>query len=154
MNTLDIHHICMFTWTLRWNVHLQSRRWGCWEGLKRGAVVTLSVISSVQRSEALSVEIWPFTNCSSPTYWNKGVRFHTGAVLEWACHMLILSFPLVSYYSMQFSDAHAGHLETGLRLRNPDTLYPIFISDQTPLPCFISEDVPLLGPPFCILYIL
>lgn len=47
--------------------------------------------------------------------------------------MLIIYFPLVSYISMQFSDAHAGHLETGLGLRKPDNPYPIFISDQTPL---------------------
>lgn len=47
--------------------------------------------------------------------------------------MLIISFPLVSYISMQFSGSHAGHLETGLRLRNPDILYHIFVSDQTPL---------------------
>lgn len=64
---------------------------------------------------------------------NEGVTFYTsGTVLEWDCHMLIISFPLVSYISMQFSDAHAGHLETGLRLRNPDFLYPILISDQPP----------------------
>lgn len=35
---------------------------------------------------------------------------------------------------MQFSDGHAGHRQTGRRLRNPDILYPIFISDQIPLP--------------------
>lgn len=81
------------------------------------------------------------TNCSLPMYWNKRVTFYTsGTVLEWDSHMLMISFSLVSYISMQFSDGHAGHRQTGLRLRNPDVLYPIFISDQTPPPpCFISE---------------
>lgn len=43
------------------------------------------------------------TNCSLPMYWNKRVTFYTsGTVLEWDCHTLIISFPLVSYISMQF----------------------------------------------------
>lgn len=94
------------------------------------------------------------TNCSSPMYWNKRVTFYTsGTVLEWDCHMLISHPPpLVSYISMQFSDGHAGHLDAGLRLRNPAILYPTLVSDQMPL--FHIGVVPLPGLPFCILYIL
>lgn len=89
------------------------------------------------------------TNCS-PMFWNKRVKFSTSrTVLEWDSHMLIISFPLVSYISMQFSECHAGHLETGLRLRNPDILYPFSISGQTPLPCSISDQSLSLDHHFC-----
>lgn len=38
--------------------------------------------------------------------------------------MLTLYFSLVRYLSMQFSDSHAGLIETGLRLRNLTSFIP------------------------------
>lgn len=128
-------------------MHLQSRCWGSLEELSQEPLFSIvqlwnyvaHLISPAFRSSHSGDLTFPFsvtnlaTNCSLPVYWNKRVTFYTwGTVLEWDCHMLIISFPLVSYISMQFSDSHAGHLETGLRLRNPDILYPILVSDQTP----------------------
>lgn len=89
------------------------------------------------------------TNCS--LYWNERVTFYTqGTVLEWDCHVLVSPPYILSLCN--FSDDHACHIETGLRLRNPDIPYSIFISDQTLL--FRIRVVPLHGPVFCILYIL
>lgn len=53
-------------------------------------------------------------------------------MLEWDCYMLVIFFPLVSYISMQFSDGHAGHLETGLRLRNPTSCIPSYDCRPSP----------------------
>lgn len=144
-------------------VFWRSRGWGCWRTSRREQLFsTVQLFNSVAHlispafgslasgdlSFPLSVTNLT-TNCSSPMYWNKRVKFSTsGTVLEWDSHMLIISFPLVSYISMQFSDCHAGHLETGLRLRNPGILYPFSISDRTPLPLFHIRPVPLPGPPF------
>lgn len=57
--------------------------------------------------------------------------------------MMRSSCPLVSYTSMQFSDSHARHLETGLRLRNPEP--PVFPSPPLIRPRFMQESSLDLG---------
>lgn len=116
-------HICMFTWTLLF----------CDSSQCNICRVEVEVVLRNCVAHLISPEFKISRAVPHQCTEIKGLHFILQALLEWDCHMLIISFPLVSYYSMQFSDAHAGHLETGLRLRNPDILYPISISHQTPL---------------------
>lgn len=100
-------------------------------------------MSRVLPSDVLSLKIWPFhplfTNCFLLIHWNERVTV-SATVLEWDCHMLKPSQPLRPHFIISlcnFSDGHAGHLDTGLRLRNPAIPCPIFVSDWSP--SFISK---------------
>lgn len=169
-STLTTHpHICMFTLMFLFSdssqcsVHLQRKGWGCWMKSGEGSSCFLprsyNLSSSSHRSSVQMLSVfWPFyslykkndtTNSSLLHQCTEIEFFYTsGTVLEWDCHMLTPPLPCILYL-YAISDGHAGHLDTGLRLRNPAIVHPVLIIRC----CFISV-VPLLGLAFYILYIL